>query len=366
MSLALGPFSGSDNAEVLFYAANQTSGVIGARWASDGTVGTLGSLPGTGAAPTYSGLGLLALPTETSAVASFNSVSGTDDGKLVVLGASTGGHPFGAPSMGILDAPQPGPGLLESPANILVSGTQALFLKQGNSAGLWVQPVTGLDNTTPTFPAGVRVGTASAVYSAGQALLSDGSASLGVFNANQDIYRYTGTIQQGSNSALDYGPPALLDDSRGYIGAQTTLIAFNPSTSAAGTTVGTFTSGFLKTTPVLGAPRPSSPAKLGYAVSTTGHLIVFDSVSGALEWKTSSPLPGSAKAVAAHPTLDCSRTGSRTTGTLYVLYTDGNVQAVIVDSPGLDSSAVWPKYQRTSGNAGNPDSRFPIRSPLCP
>jgi hypothetical protein len=67
--------------------------------------------------------------------------------------------------------------------------------------------------------------------------------------------------------------------------------------------------------------------------------------------------------VIAHPTLDCSRNGSPTTGTLYVVSARGDVVAVIVDSTRLDDSMPWPKWQRTAGNSGN--TTFPL-NPGCP
>jgi len=62
------------------------------------------------------------------------------------------------------------------------------------------------------------------------------------------------------------------------------------------------------------------------------------------------------------PALDVLRTGtgtpncSRPLGVLYVASVSGQVAtllAVLVDSPGLDPTAPWPKYQRDNGNTGN-------------
>jgi hypothetical protein len=53
--------------------------------------------------------------------------------------------------------------------------------------------------------------------------------------------------------------------------------------------------------------------------------------------------------------LDCARTGGgqSTLGTLYVP-AGGTLYAIIVDSPGLDPGAAWPKHQRDARNTGNP------------
>lgn len=55
----------------------------------------------------------------------------------------------------------------------------------------------------------------------------------------------------------------------------------------------------------------------------------------------------------------CPQSTGRNLGVLYVLTKSGataTLRAVIVDSPGLDSSAPWPKYQRDNGNTGNINS----------
>ena len=41
-------------------------------------------------------------------------------------------------------------------------------------------------------------------------------------------------------------------------------------------------------------------------------------------------------------------------GVLYAATTSGKVFAVIVDSPGLDPAAPWPRYQHDARNTGNP------------
>ena len=42
------------------------------------------------------------------------------------------------------------------------------------------------------------------------------------------------------------------------------------------------------------------------------------------------------------------------TGVLYAASTGGNLFAVVVDDPGLDMTAPWPKYQHDVRNTGNP------------
>jgi hypothetical protein len=66
------------------------------------------------------------------------------------------------------------------------------------------------------------------------------------------------------------------------------------------------------------------------------------------------------------PTIDCFRDGGTptqsSTGVLYAGSTAGNLFAVIVDDPGLDTTAPWPKYQHDIRNTGNPGTS--LRS--CP
>jgi len=64
--------------------------------------------------------------------------------------------------------------------------------------------------------------------------------------------------------------------------------------------------------------------------------------------------------------MDCARdsgvAAGSATGPLYVGTTGGSLYALVVDSPGLDSTAPWPKYQHDVRNTGNPTT--PIQS--CP
>jgi hypothetical protein len=120
------------------------------------------------------------------------------------------------------------------------------------------------------------------------------------------------------------------------------------------------------TTPVLGSG-------LVYAVGASGMLTVRRQSDLSEVW--SGNLVASPSAVA-QPALDVYRdgsgnkvcpTGTPTTrpplGVLYVLTRTGSgaaavatLRAILVDSPGLDPTAPWPKYQRDNGNTGNINS----------
>lgn len=135
--------------------------------------------------------------------------------------------------------------------------------------------------------------------------------------------------------------------------------------------------GRLLTSPVIGGgglPHGAGgSADRLYAVQESGALRAFVvspavGVSGAsAEWAaTSSEVFGSPKTVYAHPTLDCTRPyQAGRPGVLYVVATDGTVAAVLVDSSTLSTTAPWPKWQRTAGNAGNPDEALFPRNPGC-
>jgi hypothetical protein len=99
-------------------------------------------------------------------------------------------------------------------------------------------------------------------------------------------------------------------------------------------------------------------------------LAVFDaSATGTSTASWTAPI-GVASTVETHPAFDCNRrvgAARSTTGILYVPFLDGNVVALIVDSPALmDANGAWPKYQRTSGNAGNDDTAFFPTNWPCP
>uniref|UniRef100_UPI00406A7F2D hypothetical protein n=1 Tax=Archangium gephyra TaxID=48 RepID=UPI00406A7F2D len=102
-----------------------------------------------------------------------------------------------------------------------------------------------------------------------------------------------------------------------------------------------------------------------------GYVYTAGAISGAIQAR--QPLenvawqfePGSL--IEASMNLDCSRlsdggVSSGMPGVLYAASRDGRVYALVVDSPGLNPSAPWPKYQHDSRNTGNPAT--PITS--CP
>ncbi len=122
-----------------------------------------------------------------------------------------------------------------------------------------------------------------------------------------------------------------------------------------------------KTTPVLGK------GGLVYVVNAAGELIAVElgGTVNAAVWRYPSLFTAGANALG-QPALDVVRDAAgapqctRGLGVLYVPSVSlgvAKVTAVIVDSPGLDPLAPWPKYQRDNRNSGFADSTSPG---VCP
>jgi hypothetical protein len=110
------------------------------------------------------------------------------------------------------------------------------------------------------------------------------------------------------------------------------------------------------TTPVLGQ------GGFVYVVSSNGTVVIARQSNLGLRWQQSLPV-GITGSVLASPTLDCNRARPGTnTGILYFATGSGWLVSYIVDSPGLDTTAPWPKYQHDARNTGN--STVPITA--CP
>lgn len=115
--------------------------------------------------------------------------------------------------------------------------------------------------------------------------------------------------------------------------------------------------------PVLGAGGALYAASATGPAAGIGEVSAWSSNNLTLRWKLSDSV-GRAQAT---PSLDCARQADGTPaaqakGVLYVPALDGRLYALVVDSPGLDKNAPWPKYQRDARNTGN--SGAPITN--CP
>lgn len=180
------------------------------------------------------------------------------------------------------------------------AGTGRLFVKASDNSGT----VTGYD--TMSHVTGVAVGAGSTLFAVTQA--SD-EGTLRRFDAS-------GNVQAAA--VLPGG-----------------VIFSFPSGSIPGAT-----------TPVLGN------GNWVYATANDGLVVAAEQTSLAVRWTKPLPLQIGGQ-VFASPTLDCNRTKTNTgTGIHYVATTTGWVVAYITDSPGLDLTAPWPKYQHDARNTG--------------
>ncbi|HVP60842.1 MAG TPA: PQQ-binding-like beta-propeller repeat protein, partial [Myxococcaceae bacterium] len=113
----------------------------------------------------------------------------------------------------------------------------------------------------------------------------------------------------------------------------------------------------------------SGPAR-SVPLAGAGGLLYVASNAGSLEARSSDrrvwAVSLAPEGISASVTLDCSRAprsaAGNPSGILYSATTAGSLFAIVVDSPGLDSTAPWPKYQHDVRNTGNPST--PIQS--CP
>ena len=103
-----------------------------------------------------------------------------------------------------------------------------------------------------------------------------------------------------------------------------------------------------------------------YFVSSNDQLLVARQSDLGLAWKAPLSTSIALGAISAAPTLDCNRSRAGTqTGSLYIATETGYLVNIIVDSPGLDSTAPWPKYQHDAFNTGRL-SPAPLFNPGCP
>ena len=111
------------------------------------------------------------------------------------------------------------------------------------------------------------------------------------------------------------------------------------------------------TTPVLGN------GGWVYATANDGTFIAAGQSTLDVRWvKTLPAAVCSGCEVLASPTLDCNRTRPASgTGIHYLATTTGWIVAYITESPGLDVTAPWPKYQHDGRNTGRPGT-----SVACP
>jgi hypothetical protein len=164
-----------------------------------------------------------------------------------------------------------------------------------------------------------------------------------------------------AGSWVPVGPDAgvLSDFSGPALRGTTTLFGAGPENTpvllglnrTTGGFVSSQTGGLVRGVPVFGADQ------MAYTVTTLGTLEARNP-NLAVVWSAQPSTSGSFRGSL---TLDCARQGTGM-GVLYASSESGELTALVVDSPGLDPSAPWPKYQHDVRNTGNPTT--PIQS--CP
>ncbi|OJH42310.1 hypothetical protein BON30_03640 [Cystobacter ferrugineus] len=249
----------------------------------------------------------------------------------------------------------PGVGDVVAPGSMLASGLSVVLgtstgrLKSYalGSSGLWVSSAQwdrplGVLNPTSMAVADGRIFGGS----------NDGSNSR-LFTAPLDGGQDPTNTPTGSpawNASIGGSP-----ESRLVVGLQSNNLLALDAADGGTQTIQT-PSEIIKGTPVWGA------GGYVYTASSTSGVIQARRPLEHIEWQFDAESP-----IEASMNLDCSRAAdggvvAGMPGVLYAASQDGRVFAIVVDSPGLDSTAPWPKYQHDSRNTGNPDT--PLTS--CP
>lgn len=353
--------------ELVFVGSNDTQGHIGARLATDlSTNGIQNSVGGIGLAKTGAAIALMRDANEVVAVTTFSKPGPVGASKVTAFGPFSG-------QTGALNAPDAGPTFemaidtTTGVPNIVIDNGVAYFNPYVVSVGCFNQSVSGLPSS-PALGRTIPLTSSWPCSTSAQGFVNAQSL-FGGFVGFQTVFKV------GTNAVLDSGnlgpsgnngAVAVVSPTLAFAGHGSNLVSFNPM-NAFTTPSTTIAGGSFWTSPLIGEPRPGTTLSVGYALDDAGRLFVFD-VSGGMATPFQT-LFGSAVTVTAHPTLDCNRrAGAATdkTGILYALSSNGRLVSIVVDSPKLSTTAAWPKFQRTAGNAGNTDVMNFRPNPGCP
>lgn len=305
---------------------------------------------------------------EVAAVMVFNPQLATDNSVLCSYGPRSGtSAAIGPPG---LSQPNPDGTTLLSPANIVFAGNKGWVQRNDLNNQLNYINVNPLSSGGSSagyagigaVPTGLALGNGAIVATWANAGVNNPIATYLMANPVAPITTAGGAWSTARPVAIMSSAVITPTDRLG--------VNWLYSLTQSGTSLGTPTA---VGDPVSGANAGGTTPVVGtgqrvYVVRRDGHLFAFDGASSSgvagrnPVWSgvvfASNPVD-----VVAHPTLDCSRNGAGRPGTLYVVSLNGQTTAVIVDSTKLEPNAPWPKWQRTAGNAGNPD--FPL-NPGCP
>jgi hypothetical protein len=247
----------------------------------------------------------------------------------------------------------PSVGDVVTPGSMLASGASVLLGTSTGRLKSYALGTSGLWNSSAQWdrPLGVVNPTAMAV--ADGKIFGGSNANSRLFTAPLDGGQdptNTPTASPAWNASIGGTP-----ETRVVVGLQgNALLALD--TADGGTQSIETPSEVIKGAPVWGA------GGYVYTASSTSGVIQARRPLEHIEWQFDAESP-----IEASMNLDCSRAAdggvvSGMPGVLYAATQDGKVLAIVVDSPGLDSTAPWPKYQHDSRNTGNPAT--PLTS--CP
>jgi hypothetical protein len=250
-----------------------------------------------------------------------------------------------------------------TPGNIIIDGQNLWYPGSDGSVQRFTFNAgsTSFVANSPLAAAGAGTIFGLSLFSAG-AKLAGGTGAVGagrVFvRASDGTGTTTGSMPNTPVSGIAIGSGPTLFAVVTQASGVGTLRSFDATGDTVGATM-TLPAGFSFTFPAGATPGATTPV-LGrggflYATANNGNVVAADQQSLDVSWL--KPLPAAiatSTQVLASPTLDCNRTDpSSATGAYYFATTTGWLVAYIVDSPGLDSAAAWPKYQHDARNTGS-------------
>jgi len=304
---------------------------------------------------------------ESSLALTYLSVGGASSETVygVYSGSGDGGTLFAmrpdAPPDLVLQCPtEPGVGAVSLPGNMLAAQGAVVFatrdgrlksysfLSTGKGFGSrWSTLLTSFREVQPTSLAVVG----SSVLGGGNLVGSAGPLFGQFFSAPLDAGQPLGFFPQAFspmwNVSIGGGMPA-----HAVAGLDDAFLFTQSLTDGGEDTTVDFPE------PSRGAPVWGAGGHVYAAGAASGVIQARPSLRAAVDWQFEPGAP-----IEASMNLDCARGPDGGVlpgrpGVLYAVTRGGNVHALIVDSPGLDTTAPWPRYQHDARNTGNPATRL--------
>lgn len=356
-AVASSPAIGRSSADdIVFAQSADATGTLHSRFASSGAA--------AGAVPSCVGAsGVVGVAVSTGSPAVSDDQSSAVSGYVVQTGSNIVGsfhRPVGlAPfQSGGCRQTAASSEPVSAPAGLVLSGA-TLFYPADNGV-LQRSSISGGVPATATA-LGPSLGTSAglALLQSGALVATGGSTGLHVLTvSNQAV-----SSQAGASTAPVVGIGDVVFSATGAQNGNATLRRY---TVSAGTLVpaGSFTwsASTVTATPPAAAPVVGQGG-LVYLVSNNARLLAARQSDATKVWDDGLAAFLALGTVTASPALDCNRLRPGTLGSLYVATQSGYLVSLIVDSTGLEPSAVWPKYQHDAFNSGR--SGAPL-NPGCP